>query len=138
MGMQVIDAFSEKQLALQPTIEEFEKNDLTFARNPYAGRSYVFSTLINTIVVFDNADGIWRHYDSLRPVKDCHNKHIEIAKEIRMIVQSSYTILSTNISTGNLCRNHFDQLSGSNFEQKSSVNSSMMKSDLENSSTTKC
>ncbi|CAL5325023.1 unnamed protein product [Camellia sinensis] len=47
MGMQVIDAFSEKQLALQPTIEEFEKNDLTFARNPYAGRSYIFSTLIN-------------------------------------------------------------------------------------------
>ncbi|CAL5405078.1 unnamed protein product [Camellia sinensis] len=43
----VIDAFSEKQLALQPTIEEFEKNDLAFARNPYAGRSYVFSTLIN-------------------------------------------------------------------------------------------
>ncbi|KAF5933686.1 hypothetical protein HYC85_029857, partial [Camellia sinensis] len=43
----VIDAFSEKQLALQPTIEEFEKNDLVFASNPYAGRSYVFSTLIN-------------------------------------------------------------------------------------------
>ncbi|XP_028111143.1 probable E3 ubiquitin-protein ligase bre1 [Camellia sinensis] len=43
----VIDTFSEKQLALQPTIEEFEKNDLTIARNPYAGRSYVFSTLIN-------------------------------------------------------------------------------------------
>ncbi|XP_028070059.1 transcription factor SPT20 homolog [Camellia sinensis] len=43
----VIDAFSEKQLALQLTIEEFEKNDLAFARNPYAGRSYVFSTLIN-------------------------------------------------------------------------------------------
>ncbi|CAL5394502.1 unnamed protein product [Camellia sinensis] len=109
----VIDAFSEKQMALQPTIEEFEKNDLVFASNPYAGRSYVFSTLINTplqnqdqalreklmdshfpeamknryihfpinhdnhwtIVVFDNADGIWRHYDSLRPAKDCHNKH---------------------------------------------------------------
>ncbi|XP_028106192.1 uncharacterized protein LOC114305322 [Camellia sinensis] len=44
----VIDAFSKKQLALQPTIEEFEKNDLVFASNPYAGRSYVFSTLINT------------------------------------------------------------------------------------------
>ncbi|CAL5361240.1 unnamed protein product [Camellia sinensis] len=117
----VIDAFSEKQLALQPTIEEFEKNDLVFASNPYAGRSYVFSTLINTplqnqdqalreklmdshfpeamknryihfpinhdnhwiIVVFDNADGIWRHYDSLRPAKDCHNKHFEIAKQIQ-------------------------------------------------------
>ncbi|CAL5340133.1 unnamed protein product [Camellia sinensis] len=36
-----------------------------------------------TIVVFDNADGIWRHYDSLRPTKDCHNKHFEIAKEIQ-------------------------------------------------------
>lgn len=108
------------KLALQPSIEEFEKHDLEFARNPYAGRSYIFSTLINTplqnqdqalrekmmdnhfseamknryihfpinhdnhwtIVVFDNADGIWRHYDSLRPVKDCHNKHFEIAKEI--------------------------------------------------------
>ncbi|CAL5431164.1 unnamed protein product [Camellia sinensis] len=117
----VIDAFSEKQLALQPTIEEFEKNDLVFASNPYAGRSYVFSTFINTplqnqdqalreklmdnhfpeamknryihfpinhdnhwtIVVFDNADGIWRHYDSLRPAKDCHNKHFEIAKQIQ-------------------------------------------------------
>ncbi|CAL5363733.1 unnamed protein product [Camellia sinensis] len=117
----VIDAFSEKQLALQPTIKEFEKNDLVFASNPYAGRSYVFSTLINTplqnqdqalreklmdnhfseamknryihfsinhdnhwtIVVFDNADGIWRHYDSLRPAKDCHNKHFEIAKQIQ-------------------------------------------------------
>ncbi|CAL5360489.1 unnamed protein product [Camellia sinensis] len=117
----VIDAFSEKQMALQPTIEEFEKNDLVFASNPYAGRSYVFSTLINTplqnqdqalreklmdnhfpeamknryihfpinhdnhwtIVVFDNADGIWRHYDSLRPAKDCHNKHFEIAKQIQ-------------------------------------------------------
>ncbi|CAL5363532.1 unnamed protein product [Camellia sinensis] len=117
----VIDAFSEKQLALQPTIEEFEKNDLVFASNPYAGRSYVFSILINTplqnqdqalreklmdshfpeamknryihfpinhdnhwtIVVFDNADGIWRHYDSLRPAKDCHNKHFEIAKQIQ-------------------------------------------------------
>ncbi|CAL5393836.1 unnamed protein product [Camellia sinensis] len=117
----VIDAFSEKQLALQLTIEEFEKNDLVFASNPYAGRSYVFSTLINTplqnqdqalreklmdshfpeamknryihfpinhdnhwtIVVFDNADGIWRHYDSLRPAKDCHNKHFEIAKQIQ-------------------------------------------------------
>ncbi|XP_028121277.1 nucleolar protein 58-like [Camellia sinensis] len=66
----VIDAFSEKKLALQPTIEEFEKNDLAFARNSYAGRYYVFSTLIN------------RHYDSLRPAKDCHNKHFEIAKEI--------------------------------------------------------
>ncbi|CAL5336695.1 unnamed protein product [Camellia sinensis] len=117
----VIDAFLEKQLALQPTIEEFEKNDLVFASNPYVGRSYVFSTLINTplqnqdqalreklmdshfpeamknryihfpvnhdnhwtIVVFDNADGIWRHYDSLRPAKDCHNKHFEIAKQIQ-------------------------------------------------------
>ncbi|CAL5359304.1 unnamed protein product [Camellia sinensis] len=107
----VIDAFSEKQLALQPTIEEFEKNDLVFASNPYAGRSYVFSPLINreklmdshfpeamknryihfpinhdnhwTIVVFDNADGIWRHYDSLRPAKHCHNKHFEIAKQIQ-------------------------------------------------------
>ncbi|CAL5396843.1 unnamed protein product [Camellia sinensis] len=117
----VIDAFSEKQMALQPTIEEFEKNDLVFASNPYAGRSYVFSTLINTplqnqdqalraklmdnhfseamknryihfpinhdnhwtIVVFDNADGIWRHYDSLRLAKDCHNKHFEIAKQIQ-------------------------------------------------------
>ncbi|CAL5398468.1 unnamed protein product [Camellia sinensis] len=36
-----------------------------------------------TIVVFDNADGIWRHYDSLRPAKDCHNKHFEIVKEIQ-------------------------------------------------------
>ncbi|CAL5340132.1 unnamed protein product [Camellia sinensis] len=44
---EVIDGFSEMKLALQPSIEEFEKNDLTFARNPYAGRSYVFSTLIN-------------------------------------------------------------------------------------------
>ncbi|CAL5366460.1 unnamed protein product [Camellia sinensis] len=117
----VIDAFLEKQMALQPTIEEFEKNDLVFASNPYARRSYVFSTLINTplqnqdqalrekrmdshfpeamknryihfpinhdnhwtIVVFDNADGIWRHYDSLRPAKDCHNKHFEIAKQIQ-------------------------------------------------------
>ncbi|CAL5362539.1 unnamed protein product [Camellia sinensis] len=117
----VIDAFSEKQLALQPTIEDFEKNDLVFASNPYAGRSYVFSTLINTplqnqdqalreklmdshfpeamknryihfpinhdnhwtIVVFDNANGIWRHYDSLRPAKDYHNKHFEIAKQIQ-------------------------------------------------------
>ncbi|CAL5385270.1 unnamed protein product [Camellia sinensis] len=43
----VIDAFSEKKLALQPTIEEFKKNDLAFARNSYAGRSYVFSILIN-------------------------------------------------------------------------------------------
>ncbi|CAL5359091.1 unnamed protein product [Camellia sinensis] len=87
----VIDAFSQKQLALQPTIEEFEKNDLVFASNPYAGRSYVFSTLINnhwTIVVFDNADGIWRHYDSLRPAKDCHNKYFEIAKQIRMAFKS--------------------------------------------------
>ncbi|CAL5384098.1 unnamed protein product [Camellia sinensis] len=117
----VIDAFSEKQLALQLTIEEFEKNDLVFASNPYARRSYVFSTLINTplqnqdqalreklmdshfpeamknryihfpinhdnhwtIVVFDNTDGIWKHYDSLRPAKDCHNKHFEIAKQIQ-------------------------------------------------------
>ncbi|CAL5365943.1 unnamed protein product [Camellia sinensis] len=91
-----------------------------------------------TIVVFDNADGIWKHYDSLRPAKDCHNKHFEIAKEIRMIVQSPSAMLSTNISTGNLCRNHFNQLSGSNFEHKSSVNSSMMRTDLGNSSTTKC
>ncbi|CAL5389827.1 unnamed protein product [Camellia sinensis] len=37
----------ENKLALQPTIEEFKKNDLAFARNSYAGRSYVFSTLIN-------------------------------------------------------------------------------------------
>ncbi|CAL5383731.1 unnamed protein product [Camellia sinensis] len=81
--MYVIDAFSEKKLALQPTIEEFKKNDPAFARNPYAGRSYVFSTLINAIVVFDNVDGIWRHYDFLRPAKDCHNKHFEIAKEIQ-------------------------------------------------------
>ncbi|CAL5408790.1 unnamed protein product [Camellia sinensis] len=36
-----------------------------------------------TIVVFDNADAIWRHYDSLRPTKDCHNKHFEIAKQIQ-------------------------------------------------------
>ncbi|CAL5379988.1 unnamed protein product [Camellia sinensis] len=43
----VIDAFSEMKLALQPSIEEFEKHDLAFARNPYAERSYVFSTLIN-------------------------------------------------------------------------------------------
>ncbi|CAL5408786.1 unnamed protein product [Camellia sinensis] len=212
----VIDAFSEKQLALQPTIEEFEKNDIVFASNLYAGRSYVFSTLINTplqnqdqalreklmdshfpeamknryiyfpinhdnhwtIVVFDNADGIWRHYDSLRPAKDCHNKHFEIAKQIQqhqlrwnkalfskqgnmlssqeceteiasieecpqqtphsMIVQSPSAMLSTNISTGNLCRKNFVQLSGSNFEHKSSINSSMMRTDLGNSSTTKC
>ncbi|CAL5398925.1 unnamed protein product [Camellia sinensis] len=82
----VIDAFSEMKLALQPSIEEFEKHDLVFVRNLYARRSYIFSTLINnhwTIVVFDNADGIWRHYDSLRPAKDCHNKHFEIAKEIQ-------------------------------------------------------
>ncbi|CAL5373779.1 unnamed protein product [Camellia sinensis] len=43
----VIDVFSEMKLALQPSVEEFEKHDLSFARNPYAGRSYVFSTLIN-------------------------------------------------------------------------------------------
>ncbi|CAL5323282.1 unnamed protein product [Camellia sinensis] len=128
----VIDAFSEKQLALQPTIEEFEKNDLAFARNPYAGRSYVFSTLINTplqnqdqalrekmmdnhfseamknryihfpinhdkhwtIVVFDNADGIWRHYDSLRLAKDCQNKHFEIAKEIQHQLRWNKALLS--------------------------------------------
>ena len=47
-------------------------------------------------------------------------------------------MLSTNISTNNLCRNHFNQLNGSNFEQKSSVNFSMMRTDLGNSSTTKC
>ena len=44
---QVIDTFLEMKLVLQPSIEEFEKHDLAFARNPYAGRSYVFSTLIN-------------------------------------------------------------------------------------------
>ncbi|CAL5325024.1 unnamed protein product [Camellia sinensis] len=47
-----------------------------------------------TIVVFDNADGIWRHYDSLRPAKDCHNKHIEIAKEI---VKNDCAIVVCNI-----------------------------------------
>ncbi|GMP23610.1 hypothetical protein CsSME_00001142 [Camellia sinensis var. sinensis] len=43
----VIDAFAEMKLALQPSIEDFEKHDLDFARNPYAGRYYVFLTLIN-------------------------------------------------------------------------------------------
>ncbi|CAL5342131.1 unnamed protein product [Camellia sinensis] len=44
-----------------------------------------------TIVVFDNADGIWRHYDSLRPTKDCHNKHFEIAKEIECPQQTPHS-----------------------------------------------
>ena len=55
-----------------------------------------------------------------------------------MIVQSPSAMLSTNISTGNLCRKNFVQLSGSNYEHKSSINSSMMRTDPGNSSTTKC
>ncbi|XP_028113754.1 vicilin-like seed storage protein At2g18540 [Camellia sinensis] len=52
----VIDAFAEMKLTLQPSIEEFEKHDLAFARNPYAGKYYVFSTLINFhLVVFHNS-----------------------------------------------------------------------------------
>ncbi|CAL5321996.1 unnamed protein product [Camellia sinensis] len=47
INIEVIDAFAEMKLALQPSIKEFEKHDLAFARNPYAGRSYVFSILIN-------------------------------------------------------------------------------------------
>ncbi|CAL5409121.1 unnamed protein product [Camellia sinensis] len=159
----VIDTFSEMKLALQPSIEEFEKHeplqeihtqeDLTFSQHSSIQK-------MTTVVVFDNADGIWKHYDSLRPAKDCHNKYFKIAKEIQQhqlrwnkalfsnqgnMLSSqendwaiSVAMLSTNISTGNLYINRFNQLSGSNFEQKSSINSSMITTDLGNSSTTKC
>ncbi|CAL5394176.1 unnamed protein product [Camellia sinensis] len=131
-----------------------------------------------TIVVFDNVDGIWKHYDSLRPAKDCHNKHFEIAKEIQqhqlrwnkallnnqgnmVLSQECETVIASieecpqrtphsndcAIAVCNIINQYINwqpvqkslrPTEWVKFQAKSSVNSSMMKSDLGNSSTTKC